>query len=499
MKKIFTTISFILCIYSCSAQWNQIGSDINGEKQLDESGSSVNLSSDGSVVAIGAPRNDGNGKNAGHVRMYKNNNGSWIQIGSDIDGEEAGDYSGRSVSINEDGSIVAIGAHGNDGNGSDAGHVRVYKKKNGNWTQIGTDIDGETAGDQSGSSVSLSADGNIIAIGAPHNSGYPYSSRKGQVRVYINENGTWTQIGADIDGEKSGDLSGSSVNLSADGKVVAIGAPINRGNTLYSVLGHVRVYRNHNGSWTQIGTDIDGEAAGDKSGSSVSLSSDGNIVAIGANYNDDSATDAGHVRVYKNNNGNWTQVGLDIDGDAAYDFSGCAVSLSSDGSRVAIGAWGNDSENTSAGHVKIYKNDSDVWTQVESDISGEAAANYSGSALSLSADGTTIAIGAWGNDENGNNSGHLRLYSDNAETNSVNLNKFNSISVYPNPTSRIVTVHAENMKSFVVRNLIGALIIRELDIIDDIKTIDLSRELRGIYIISVKTETENIIQKIILE
>ena len=67
--------------------WTQIGSDIDGEAYNDRSGHSVSLSSDGSVVAIGAFANDGNGTNSGHVRIYENNNGTWTQIGSDIDGE----------------------------------------------------------------------------------------------------------------------------------------------------------------------------------------------------------------------------------------------------------------------------------------------------------------------------------------------------------------------------------------------------------------------------
>ena len=50
---------------------------------------------------------------------------SQTQVGSDIDGEAAGDYSGRSVSINSAGDRVAIGAYGNDGTGTSAGHVRV--------------------------------------------------------------------------------------------------------------------------------------------------------------------------------------------------------------------------------------------------------------------------------------------------------------------------------------------------------------------------------------
>ena len=51
---------------------------------------------------------------------------SWSQLGSDIDGEAAGDQFGYSVSMDSNGDQVAIGAPTNDGNGEDAGHVRVH-------------------------------------------------------------------------------------------------------------------------------------------------------------------------------------------------------------------------------------------------------------------------------------------------------------------------------------------------------------------------------------
>ena len=51
----------------------------------------------------------------------------WAQLGSDIDGEAAYDYSGASVALSDDGSIVAIGDRANDGNGSNSGHVRVFE------------------------------------------------------------------------------------------------------------------------------------------------------------------------------------------------------------------------------------------------------------------------------------------------------------------------------------------------------------------------------------
>jgi hypothetical protein len=102
MKKIFIkkySILFILFLTPLLLNsQTQIGSDIDGEVGIDQSGHSISLSSDGNILVIGAPFNDGNGKDSGHVRVYRNNNGSWEQIGTDINGEAVGDGSGWSVS-----------------------------------------------------------------------------------------------------------------------------------------------------------------------------------------------------------------------------------------------------------------------------------------------------------------------------------------------------------------------------------------------------------------
>eukprot|EP00559_Dactyliosolen_fragilissimus_P008638 CAMPEP_0184871880 /NCGR_PEP_ID=MMETSP0580-20130426/40972_1 /TAXON_ID=1118495 /ORGANISM="Dactyliosolen fragilissimus" /LENGTH=205 /DNA_ID=CAMNT_0027374599 /DNA_START=416 /DNA_END=1033 /DNA_ORIENTATION=+ len=154
--------------------------------------------------------------------------------------------------------------------------------------------------------------------------------------------------------------------------------------------------------WTQLGSDIDGEAAGDASGN-VSLSADGDTVAIGAFR---SGSDSGHVRVYKFVSNVWTQLGSDIDGEAADDRSG-SVSLSANGETVTIGAYQNDGNGSNSGHVRVYKFVSNVWTQLGSDIDGEAAGDNSGYSVSLSDNGETVAIGSYGN---GSYSGHVRVY-----------------------------------------------------------------------------------------
>ena len=148
-------------------------------------------------------------------------------------------------------------------------------------------------------------------------------------------NGIAQQLGSDIDGEAASDLFGYSVSMNSAGDRVAIGAYLNDAG---SNAGHVRIYEYSSGSWSQLGADIDGEAADDRSGYSVSMNSSGDRVAIGAYFNDGTGSTAGHVRIYEYSSGSWSQLGSDIDGEAADDRSGISVSMNSAGDRVAIGA-----------------------------------------------------------------------------------------------------------------------------------------------------------------
>ena len=117
----------------------QIGSDIDGIRPGDMFGTSVSISSDGTIVAIGGPRNFYAGENAGHVRVFENISGVWTQIGDAINGDAAFDAFGTSVSISSDGSTVAIGGPGNDTGGVNAGHVRIFENISGkihfDWTE----------------------------------------------------------------------------------------------------------------------------------------------------------------------------------------------------------------------------------------------------------------------------------------------------------------------------------------------------------------------------
>ncbi|EGB05110.1 hypothetical protein AURANDRAFT_66713 [Aureococcus anophagefferens] len=272
------------------AVWVQRGDDIDGEAAGDQSGISVSLSADGTALAIGAYLNDGAGSWAGHARVFAwdPDDETWKQRGDDIDGEAASDFSGISVSLSADGTALAVGASGNDGAGSNAGHARVFAwdPVDETWKQRGDDIDGEAAGDYSGRSVSLSADGTMLAVGASGNDGAGSNAGHARVFAWNSDDETWVQRGDDIDGEAADDDSGRSVSLSADGAALAVGAPRNDGGG--NSAGHARVFAwdPDDETWKQRGGDIDGKAAGDESGRSVSLSADGATLAVGAYEND---------------------------------------------------------------------------------------------------------------------------------------------------------------------------------------------------------------------
>ena len=135
---------------------------------------------------------------------------SWSQAGNEILGTDSEDYHGNSISISASGTTVAVGAWGHD---NKRGTARVYRFSSSAWSQVGEDLDGKAENDYQGRSVSLSSNGLTLAVGA-----YGHQNNKGTVRIYnippektgaakesitLNSQKTWTQIGNDIDGEGS--------------------------------------------------------------------------------------------------------------------------------------------------------------------------------------------------------------------------------------------------------------------------------------------------------
>lgn len=228
--------------------WVQVGNTIQGEANGDAFGQALSFSGSGSILAVGAPRNKGTTSSAevGHCRVFQLVGSTWTQLGNDIDGEFIPNpfsayrsaNSGSSVALNDSGNVVVIGAPFNSGNGNGAGHARVYRWNGTAWNQWGSDIDGAAVDDNFGTDVSINAEGNILAIGAPLNDGIGVDA--GHVSIYRWENGAWQQKGTDIDGEGQYDESGTAVALDSLGNTVAIGAPEN--SNAISFSGHARVY-----------------------------------------------------------------------------------------------------------------------------------------------------------------------------------------------------------------------------------------------------------------
>ncbi len=479
MKKI-THLALIIPFITFG-QWVQSGLDIDGKTDNEQFGHSLSLNADGTIVAIAAPFNGEAGSTSGQVRIYENQSGNWIQLGNDISGESSSDKSGFSISLSDDGSTIAIGAPDHTLPGKfEVGQARVFKNELGNWTQIGNSIIGENLSDHSGFSVSLSGDGNIVAIGAPDND--TTIGNSGHVRIYENLSGIWTQIGDDIDGEAADDNSGYSVSLNQDGSIVAIGAPFNDGAG--SGNGQVRVYENQLGSWVQIGSDIDGEANNDRFGISVSLNNEGTIVAVGAIDNNS----IGHARVFENQSGTWVQIGSDIDGEGSGDDFGISISLNGEGDIVAVGGYFNDGTDIDAGHVRVYKNQSSNWVQIDNDIDGEALSDRSGRSVSISDDGSILAIGANLNDAGGLNLGHARIYS-NLDVLSTQGNDFGkAFSIYPNPTSGHITLNlnaASTPVSLNIYDALGKLVDSKTHTNTQNLNIDTSHYTKGIYLIKL--------------
>jgi len=325
----------------------------------------------------------------------------WTQIGNTIHGISENDYSGK-VSINGDGSRVAIGGVGHN---MVTGHVRVFEWDTFNWVQIGQNISGEATGDQCGFQTSLSSNGNRLAISAPFNDVGGQDS--GHVRIFELDGYNWTQMGEDLYVSPYTRYA----TLNYDGSRVAISSPTRSGGGNYR--GVVRVFEWDTFNWIQIGQDINGEADNDFSGI-ISFNSSGTILAVASEYNDGNGEGSGHVRVFEWDPliYEWTQRGDDIDGEAAGDGSGVAVSLSGDGSIVAIGATYNDANGDSSGHVRVFEWDPLIlgWTQRGDDIDGEAAVDVFGSHVSLSSGGNVLAVGARLSDANGINAGHVRVF-----------------------------------------------------------------------------------------
>lgn len=147
--------------------WVQYGQTIFGEESGDRIEANC-LSSDGSFIAIGSSDNYGGNsiQDAGHVRVFKFNGSDWQQLGSDIDGNYISGYFGRQVELSSNGMRFISAAIGSDINGTNCGEVYVYEYSNNNWIQVGNSLFGNIEYGLFGNDFDMSDDGTNIIISA---------------------------------------------------------------------------------------------------------------------------------------------------------------------------------------------------------------------------------------------------------------------------------------------------------------------------------------------
>jgi len=428
----------------------------------DAFGFAVALSSDGNTLAVGANSEssaaigiggnqaDNTAASAGAVYVYTRSGTIWTQQAYiKASNTEAGDRFGASVALSSDGNTLAVGATGEGsaltgvtpgnvdattaGNAAPgAGAVYVLTRSAGTWSQQAYVKASNTgAADNFGSSVALSGDGSTLAVGAIGEDGS--AAEAGAVYVYTRSGTTWTQQ-AYVKASNAGalDLFGFSVALSGDSNTLAVGAigeasavggtPTD--NTAPSA-GAVYVFTRSVATWTQQAyVKASTIGAGDQFGFSVALSSDGNTLAVGAidedsaatgvggSETDNSATNAGAVYVFTRSVAIWTQQAyVKASNTGAGDQFGFSVSLSGDGNALAVGASleasaatgvnGTQADNTAAdaGAVYVYTRSGTIWTQLAYvKASNTGASDQFGFSVALSGDGTTLAVGATGED-----------------------------------------------------------------------------------------------------
>lgn len=473
LKIIFIFQLSIFSILSLASQ-TQIGNDINGISVGDVFGSNTAISSDGSIIAAaGSVGMTGPG---GSSRVFQNVNGVWTLYGTDINGENFGNLGSASISLSADGNTFA-----NTVLGETIVRVFDYDDITGIWNQKGADIVNNTSVGRYGYSIKLSADGNIIAIGAPDS---PIVPTAGVTQVLEYNSGSWNQIGNDIVGVNPTEHSGRSVDLSSDGNTVAI---MNDNSA--------RVYQNISGTWTLVGNEIPA-VGGQSPNRAVSLSADGTVLAIGEADFTDSLIQRGRVRVFRNVSGSWNQIGSAILGEVAYYRTGWSVNLSSDGTILVIGEPGSTSGATDAGRTRIFQNENDAWVQIGNPLFGDDIENYSGRSVVISADGTTLITGAPFNDDNGDASGHIKVFSISALL-STDEFETKQIKIFPNPSKTqfsVVLPESMELEKIVVYNSLGRIVKTSTDHL--VKTSNLSS---GLYIVEIITSQSRLIRKLIVD
>jgi phage gpG-like protein len=247
---------------------------------------------------------------------------------------------------------------------------------------------GESGEGEFGHSVALSSDGDTALVGAPDENG-----EVGGAWVFTRSGSTWTQQGAELTG--SGEIGagwfGSSVAVSADGEVALIGGRSDNPSPKEPCcgVGAVWVFTRTGSTWTQQGTKLaSGPGSGNAEfGSSVALSSNGRTALIGA----PGTRNVGAAWIFTRAGSEWKQSAkLTARGAVPYAGFGNDVALSSNGDTALIGGAGG-----STGAAWVFTRLGSTWRRrAKLTGSGEGPQANFGESLALSFNGKVALVGA---------------------------------------------------------------------------------------------------------
>ena len=468
MKKKFITLLFYTLPLICLGQWSQIGDQINGEAEGDESGIVIDMNSDGTVMIIGAWRNDAAGNNAGNARVFEWNGTEWLQRGIDINGVAEDDLFGSAVSINASGNVVAVGApQFGVSSTTPPGYVKVYDWDGADWILRDSDLTGTQNADSYGQAINLSADGDLITIGANLNSQIAIFS--GQTKVYEWDGTTWNQIGDTINGENGNDFSGGSVFLNENGTKLFIG------ETAGSADGRIRTFDWDGSNWIE-GAEINDTEGGfgfindiDATGTTLLAGGMSGPMSQGIN------------KIFEFDGTSWTQKGSTIEGGLGSDFLGFQAGAINDaGSTIILGAITGG-----AGYAQVFSFDGNDWVQEGDDILGEGNAVQFGRSVTMNSNGSVVAVGTRFNTEPNLNAGLVRAFEN--PTLNVTENQLNTISFYPNPINDQLTIStSQTIETIGIYNLLGQHI-NAFSVDHTTCTIDFTEKPSGTYFLKVHT------------
>jgi hypothetical protein len=182
----------------------------------------------------------------------------------------------------------------------------------------------------------------------------------------------------------------------------------------YDDSGSAYIFKRDGSSWNeQVKLTASDAAAGDGFGESVAIA--GEYALIGAYGNDDNGTSSGSAYIFKRNGSSWNeQAKLTASDGAAEDFFGISVAIAGD--YAFVGAFGNDDNGTDSGSAYIFKRNGSSWNE-QAKLTASDGAAYDRFGLSVAIAGDYAFVGApYDNNDNGYDSGSTYIFKRNGSS-----------------------------------------------------------------------------------